>query len=79
MEEKEKPKILTLPHIKGLSEKIEHADRPLNIKAVFKTQITIEVKGRPSKEEIKGVVYEVPRDCGAVYIGETGRNPHTRL
>ena len=51
---------------------------------MFKTQTTIRhkvvrVKGRPSKEEIKGVIYVVLCECGAVYIGETGRNPHTRL
>ena len=45
-EEKEKPKILTLPYmyIKGLSEKIERVIKPLNIRAVFKTQTTIRQK-----------------------------------
>ena len=84
MDEKEKPNILTLHYIKEFSEKIECVVRPLNIRAVFKTQTTIRqkvvrVKGRPSKEETKGVIYEVPCECGAVYIGETGRNLHTRL
>ena len=37
------------------------------------------MKGKPSKEEVKGVVYKVPFECGAGYIGETGHNLHTRL
>ena len=68
MEEKVKTKILTLPYIKGFSEKTERAVRPLSNRAVFKTQITIQ------QEEIKDVLYEVLCECGAVYIhvGETG-------
>ena len=39
----------------------------------------VRVKGKPSKEEVKGVIYKVPCECGAVYIGETGHNLRTRL
>ena len=76
--------MLILPYIRGLSEKIERVVKPLNIKAVFRTQNTIrqkvmKVKGNPRKEEIKGVVYIIPCECGATYIGETGRTLHARL
>ena len=37
------------------------------------------VKGKPDKEEMKGVIHKVPRECGAVYICEIGRNLHIRL
>ena len=55
-----------------------------NIKAVFQTQSTIrqrvmKVKGRPKKDEIKGVVHSIPCECGAMYIGETGRNLHAQV
>ena len=39
--EKEKPKILYLPSINGPSEKMERVIRPLNTRAVFKTQTII--------------------------------------
>ena len=58
--------------------------KPLNIRAVFKSNLTIgrcltTVKERPTKDSIKGVVYRVPCECGAAYIGETGRNLKLRL
>ena len=37
------------------------------------------VKGKPDKEEIKGVIYKVPCESCAVYIGKTGCNLHIRL
>ena len=37
------------------------------------------VKGKPNKKGIKGVMYKVPCECGAVYIGKTGCNLQTRL
>ena len=33
----------------------------------------------PNKGEINGVIYKVPCESDAVYIGETGCNLHTRL
>ena len=37
------------------------------------------VKGKPNKEETKGIIYKVPCECGAVYIDKTGHNLHRRL
>ena len=79
MEEKEKPKIPTLPYVKEFGEKIEQAIKPLDIRAVFKIPTTIQQKvGKPSKEEVKGVIYKAPCERGAVYMGETGCNLYTR-
>ena len=39
----------------------------------------MKVKGKPKKDEIKGVVCGIPCECGATYIGETGWNLHTRV
>ena len=71
------PKKLILPYVQGLSERIERLVRPLNIVTISTTQTTIrkkvmKVKGKPNKEEISGVVYRIPCECGAAYIGETG-------
>ena len=81
----EQPKILCLPYIKGVSERIERGCRQLGVRAVFKSghklrQSLMRVKTAIKDEEKKGVVYEVPcGECEQVYIGETGRNLKERL
>ncbi len=55
-------KLLVLPYIKGISEKIEKMCRPLNIKVNFQTSTTlrkllIHVQATPMEKK-KGVVYE---------------------
>ena len=81
----EQPKILCLPYIKGVSEKIERGCRQLGVRAVFKSghklrQSLMRVKTAIKDEEKKGVVYELPcGKCEQVYIGETGRNLKERL
>ena len=71
-----KPATLYLPYIKGVSEKIEKQVKPLNIRTVFSTRSTLgshltAVKSKIARDCIKGVVYQVPCECGHVYIGET--------
>jgi predicted GIY-YIG superfamily endonuclease len=39
----------------------------------------IKVKTKTDKGKIKGVVYRVSCECGATYIGETGRSLEVRL
>ena len=73
-----RPKMLIIPYIRGLSEKIEKLVRLLNIRTIPKTQSTIrqrvmKVKGKPRREEVSSVVYTIPCECGTSYIGETGR------
>lgn len=70
--ETERPKILCLPYIKGVSERIEQSCRQL---AVFKSghklrKSLMRVKTAVKDEEKKGVVYEVL--CGECELGETG-------
>ena len=84
--EEDQPKLLCLPYVKGLSERIERACKSslTNLKVVFKSQRTLRsmltnVKNRPPAEKVKGVVYQVKCSCGSAYIGETGRTLEIRL
>ena len=78
MESETPPKLLHLPYVKGVSERIEKMCRPLGVKTWMKTADTlrsqlVKVKqAMPSSK--KGVIYEIPcKNCPCVYIGETGR------
>ena len=81
----EEPKVLCLPYVRRLSEKIEKVCAPLGIKAVFKPSNTlrqspVHVKNRLPEEKKRSVVYQVPcKGCDQVYIGETKRNLKIRL
>ena len=82
--EDDEQRLLVLPYIKGLSEKIRLVCRPLNIKTAFRSSSTLRsllthVKVPTPPEEHKCVVYRVPCDCGSVYVGETGRQMKTRI
>ena len=81
----EEPKVLCLPYVRWLSEKLEKVCAPLGIKAVFKPSNTlrqslVHVKKRLPEEKKRSVVYQVPyKGCDQVYIGETRRNLKIRL
>ena len=82
--EDDEQKMLVLPYVKGLSEKIRLVCRPLNIKTAFRSSSTLRsllthVKAPTPPEEQKCVVYRVPCECGSVYVGETGRQMKTRI
>ncbi len=83
--EEEKPKMLYLPYVRGVSERIARKCGRIGVRPVFKSEHTLRrtlthVKTAIPEEKKQGVVYEVPcRDCGAVYIGETGRNLQERV
>ena len=69
---------LVLPYSKGLSEKICMACRPLSVLTVFKSSTTLRnlfthVMTPTAPEERKVMVYQIPCECGSVYIGETGK------
>ena len=58
-------RIMSLPYVQGLSEKLERICTPLGVKAVFKPartlrQILMRFKTRIPGERKRGVVYEVP-------------------
>ena len=80
----EGPKLLCLPYIQGVSEKIERGCRQLGVQAVFKSrnklrQSLMRVK-TPINEDWRKGVYKVPcGECSQVYIGETGKNLKERM
>ena len=73
------------PYIKGFSEKLERACRPLKIRTTFSSKRTlrtelVHVKGQIMADKQKGVVYRVNcNTCNQTYIGETGRTLKVRL
>ena len=83
--EEERQKVIFLPYVHALSQKIEKICRPLGIKTIFKSSNTLRqylvyVKISIPDEKKNGVVYEVPcMDCEQVYIGETGRTMQKRV
>ena len=78
-------KVLYLPYVRDISERIQQVCRPLGISTVFKSSNTlrqslVRVKNRTPPEKRKSVVYEIPcQDCEHVYIGETGRTLQKRV
>ena len=80
----EESRTLVLPYIQGLSERITKVCQKVNIRTAFKSQTTLRntlthVKGILPPEERRGVIYSIPCECGAVYIGETCRTIKQRL
>ena len=84
-ENRERPKMLYLSYIQGVSERIARGCRVLGIRTVFISRQTLRhtlthLKSTTPDDKKQGVVYEVPcKDCEAVYIGETGRNLQERI
>ena len=82
---KEEKMTLLLPHIKGVSEKIDRVCALLGVWTVFRSnntlwQLFMKVKMKTLDDQNKGVVYEVPcANYNNVHIGETGRNLKMRL
>ena len=74
-----------LPYIKGMSEKISRACKPLGVQTVFTFRNTLrksltKVKGRPGMMDMKGVVYSIPcAKCSATYVRETRRMLRVRM
>ena len=81
----EPQKIMCLPYICGLSERIERICAPLGVKAAFKPtktlrQTLMNVKNCIPEERKREVVYEVPcKECHLSYIGETKRTLRVRI
>ena len=80
----EKKKILVLPYVKGLSERIGRVCHNLDVNLVSTSTRTLRsqlmhVKNRIAEDQVCGVVYSVDCQCGHTYVGETGRTLNTRL
>ena len=75
---------MSLPYVRGVSEKIGRTLAPHKIKVAHKSRPTLKnlltkVKDRTSSEDRKGTVYKITCECGESYIGESGRKKRTRL
>ena len=81
-QEQDRPKTPIIPYIRGVSEKIERLVKLLKVRTIQKTQSirqrVIKVKRKPRREEVSGVVYTIPYECGTSYIGETGHTLRLR-
>ena len=80
----ERPPLVMLPYVSGVSEDIRRVCSRYNLRVVFKSGQTLRtmltrVKDRLPEEKRSKVVYQIPCDCGKVYIGETTRRLETRL
>ena len=70
---------VTLPYIRGITERIQHVMRKHNINTPVKPhkklrQILVHPKDKIKPEKKCNVIYEIPcQSCNKTYIGETGR------
>ena len=75
----------TIPYIRGTSETIQRILQPYNIRVAHKPITTLRrlltnVKDKDRPQDRLGAVYKIAcSDCDCTYVGETGRNLHTRL
>jgi hypothetical protein len=75
---------VTIPHVKGTSEKFRRIRNRLNLRTIFKTKHTLRgtlMKTGPVRDvqQTKQCVYSIPCDCGRCYIGETSRPLEVRI
>ena len=82
--EEDRPSIVHLLYVAGVSEQISRVCKDLNIRAVFRSGPTLlsllaKVKDPLHMEKQANVVYKVPCTCRKLYIGETTRRLETRL
>ena len=83
-QEDEKQPLAVIPYVSGVSERIRKACEKFNLRVVFKSGPTLrslltKVKDPLPKEKLAGVVYQIPCQCGKVYVGETQRHLETRV
>ena len=70
--------------LSGDSGVLKKAYEKYNFKVIFKSGPTLrslltKVKDPLPKEKLAGVVYQIPCQCGKVYVGETHRRLETRV
>ena len=73
-----------LPYISGVGEDIRRVCSRHNLRVVFRPgrrlrMMLSRVNDRLPREKDSKVVYQIPCDCGKVYISETTRRLETRL
>lgn len=75
---------ITVPYVKGKSEKIRRLNKKFNIRTVFSSGPTLrsfltKVKPTNKDQDTKNVVYKIPCECGKSYYGQTSRPAQRRL
>jgi predicted GIY-YIG superfamily endonuclease/uncharacterized protein (UPF0335 family) len=74
---------LTIPYVKGVSEKIRRIAKRYSVKTAFKSTKTLRsllTKTKPENADPKKeCVYQVQCECGSSYIGETKRPLEVRI
>ena len=71
-EQGDKPLVVTIPYVSGLSEDIRRVCRRFNIKTAFKSGMTLRAQLSRAKDKL-------PTSCGKVYIGEMTRRLEQRI
>ena len=82
--QEEKQPLAVIPYVSGVSERIRKACEKFNLKVVFKSGPTLcslltKMKDPFPKEKLVGVVYQIPCQCGKVYVGEMQRCLEVRV
>jgi hypothetical protein len=77
VQKKEFKDVVVIPYVTGLSEAIRKAGDEVGVKTVFSANDTLKkrlthVKPKSNTRK-KELIYRIPYECGAKYIGETGR------
>ena len=84
IEEPENVKYVSIPYVRGISEKIRRILSSQNIKCAFYSNNTLrkflsKPKDKIPKDRQNNIVYKIPcKDCPANYIGESKRTFETR-
>ena len=80
----QRPPVVMLPYVAGISEDVRRVCRRFGRKVIFKSGISLrsvltKVKDTlPAEKQSKGM-YQIPCSCGRAYIGETTRGLETRM
>ena len=78
-------RMVVLPYIKGLSERMTRAMRTHNISTAYKPcrrlrNILVHPKDKIEQKDICGCIYKIGcKSCDSAYIGEKGRKFSVRL
>ena len=80
----QRPPLVLLPYVSGVSEDIRRVCRGFGIRVIFKTgrslrSMLTKVKDTLPAEKQSRVVYQIPCTCGKTYIGEMTRRLETRM
>ncbi|XP_050510634.1 uncharacterized protein LOC126887260 [Diabrotica virgifera virgifera] len=75
---------ISIPYIKGLSEKLKTIGNKFNISTTFKTTNTLrsilsKTKPNNDQERTKNCIYKIPCECEQFYLGETSRPLDVRI